>query len=203
MRLTARRTWLAGGGLVLWLLPVGGVHFLGSTLPIDYSFPPRTVRIDVPAFRWTCFLSLTIVLLTGLITFVAVNWHKPRTRRTRGHGSLPHWGTLGAMLLMLSWALAWTEAAVLQPYRIYSFFPLWLGYVLLVNGLSVKRTGSCPLSRAPTRFVLLFPLSAAFWWSFEHLNRYVQNWHYLVPPDVTASEYVLLASMSFSTVLPA
>jgi hypothetical protein len=51
-------------------------------------------------------------------------------------------------------------------------------------------------------FFLLFPLSSVFWWFFEYLNRYVQNWYY-TEIFLGASEYFLYATISFSTVLPA
>jgi hypothetical protein len=54
----------------------------------------------------------------------------------------------------------------------------------------------------PGYFLLLFPVSAMFWWFFEYLNRFVQNWHY-VGGDFTSWEYFLYATLSFSTVLPA
>jgi hypothetical protein len=49
---------------------------------------------------------------------------------------------------------------------------------------------------------LLFPLSAVFWWFFEYLNRFVQNWHYS-GADYPSVTYFTLASLSFATVLPA
>lgn len=58
------------------------------------------------------------------------------------------------------------------------------------------------LSR-PGFFIALFPLSGAFWWCFEYLNRFVQNWHYLGIEDLGPWQYFLNATLSFSTVLPA
>jgi hypothetical protein len=55
----------------------------------------------------------------------------------------------------------------------------------------------------PGFFLALFPLSAAFWWSFEYLNRFVQNWHYIGGDAFTPWEYFLYATVPFSTVLPA
>jgi len=55
----------------------------------------------------------------------------------------------------------------------------------------------------PGFFLALFPLSAAFWWSFEYLNRFVQNWHYIGGDAFTPWEYFLYATIPFSTVLPA
>jgi len=53
----------------------------------------------------------------------------------------------------------------------------------------------------PGFFLLLFPASAAFWWFFEYLNRFVQNWHY-VGVVFSAWEYFWYATLPFSTVLP-
>ena len=55
--------------------------------------------------------------------------------------------------------------------------------------------------RRPGFFLLLFPVSAMFWWFFEYLNRFVQNWYY-VGANYDPLEYFLWASLSFSTVLP-
>jgi hypothetical protein len=49
----------------------------------------------------------------------------------------------------------------------------------------------------------LFPASAAFWWCFEYLNRFVQNWYYVGAQALTPWEYFFQATIPFSTVLPA
>ena len=54
----------------------------------------------------------------------------------------------------------------------------------------------------PVYFLLLFPTSAVFWWFFEYLNRFVQNWFY-TGPEFSAWEYFWYATLPFSTVLPA
>jgi len=54
----------------------------------------------------------------------------------------------------------------------------------------------------PGFFLLLFPVSAAFWWFFEYLNRFVQNWYY-VGAQFSAWTYFWYATLPFSTVLPA
>jgi len=45
-------------------------------------------------------------------------------------------------------------------------------------------------------------ISAAFWWFFEYLNRFVQNWFY-VGVDFGPWSYFWYATLPFSTVLPA
>jgi hypothetical protein len=41
-----------------------------------------------------------------------------------------------------------------------------------------------------------------FWWFFEYLNRFVQNWYYIGPP-FRPWAYFWYATLPFSTVLPA
>ena len=41
------------------------------------------------------------------------------------------------------------------------------------------------------------------WWLFEFANRYLDNWRYLLPRPYHPVEYALLASLAFSTVMPA
>ena len=48
----------------------------------------------------------------------------------------------------------------------------------------------------------LFPVSAVFWWFFEYLNRFVQNWFY-TGVDLGPWSYFWVATLPFSTVLPA
>jgi hypothetical protein len=51
-------------------------------------------------------------------------------------------------------------------------------------------------------FLLLFPASAVFWWFFEYLNRFVQNWYY-IGVQFSPWPYFWYATLPFSTVLPA
>ncbi len=89
------------------------------------------------------------------------------------------------------------------PLQAFTFTPLWLGYIVVVNALTCRRIGHCMMLHRPRYFLSLFPLSAALWWSFEYLNRFVQNWYYLGGQELTAWEYVWQATLPFSTVLPA
>ncbi|MEA1914928.1 MAG: hypothetical protein U9N30_06400, partial [Campylobacterota bacterium] len=117
--------------------------------------------------------------------------------------SFPWWGTLGLLLILVSWVVAWNRFSLFQILQPYTFLPLWLGCILFINSLSYFRSGSCLLTGRPVYFFILFPVSGCFWWFFEYLNRFVQNWYYLGIDDFSAIEYVFHASLSFSTVLPA
>jgi hypothetical protein len=79
-----------------------------------------------------------------------------------------------------------------------------MGFILFINALTAKRRGHCLLSRNPGRLGLLFPVSAGFWWIFEYFNRFVQNWWYHTGIEHLGPwQYFFLASLAFSTVLPA
>jgi len=117
--------------------------------------------------------------------------------------AFPWWGYGGLMLILVSWILAWNRFSWFTALQAYTFTPLWMGYILVINGLIRRRRGRSLLSARPLRFFLLFPLSAMFWWYFEYLNRFVQNWYYVGIDDFSAVGYVVHATICFSTVLPA
>jgi hypothetical protein len=107
---------------------------------------------------------------------------------------------IGAALVALFWWLNWS----LEGNRTHwGFFPLWLGYVLAIDGLVRLRTGTSLLARSPCTFVALFPLSVPTWWLFEFFNRRLQNWEYVGDESFSDLEYFFWCSLSFSTVLPA
>ncbi len=107
---------------------------------------------------------------------------------------------LGAILALFFWYASWTHLGVLGE---YAFFPLWLGYILTVDGLVAWRQGASLLTRHPREWILLFILSAPIWWIFEGLNEFVQNWHYMTGRPYSPEEYFLIATIDFSTVVPA
>ena len=112
----------------------------------------------------------------------------------------PMHGWLGLGLVAVIWPLNWTLDGLRTQWL---FFPLWLGYCLVVDGLSVRRSGTSLLTRSPRRYAGLFLISVPLWWLFEAINLRTQNWHYLGRELIGDVEYGLLASLSFSTVVPA
>jgi len=62
----------------------------------------------------------------------------------------------GMVLIAIAWPLAWFGPS---PYSEYTFFPLWLGYILTLDGVTVRRSGTSLLSRDGRRFALLFAFS--------------------------------------------
>ncbi|GHO44635.1 hypothetical protein [Ktedonospora formicarum] len=112
----------------------------------------------------------------------------------------PTYGSLALALCLAAWAASWLR---IEPLYRYSFFPLWLGYILFMDALNRHLHGSSLLKRMRGRYLLLFLISSLFWWIFEGLNHFVQNWHYQLDQPYTPLGYFLLASLNFSTVLPA
>ena len=117
--------------------------------------------------------------------------------------AFPWWGWVGLGITSLAWLLAWNRFPWLGDLQSHTFTPLWIGYILVINALAFKRTGHCMMLDRPPHFLSLFLLSAAFWWFFEYLNRFVQNWYYVGASEFTATEYFWYATLPFSTVLPA
>ncbi len=113
---------------------------------------------------------------------------------------LPVHGWLGIALTVTFWMLNWLLSG---PRTHWGFFPLWLGYCLTVDALVFSRKGSSLLTRNPVGYVKLFLVSIPAWWLFELLNKRTQNWHYIGGEFLTDLEYAVLASLSFSTVIPA
>ena len=114
------------------------------------------------------------------------------------HGS--RHGYWGLALVAIFWPLNW----LLPGDRTHwAFFPLWLGYVLTVDAIVLRRTGTSLATRAPATFASLFPLSVPSWWLFEWFNDRLGNWEYVGTGHFSGLEYFLYCSLSFSTVVPA
>ena len=126
----------------------------------------------------------------------STNYHLPTT------SSYPWWGWAGLAVMVGGWVLAWNRFAVVAPVQRFTYIPLWMGLIVALNGSVYKRSGRCPLAQDTGRYLTLFPVSAAFWWFFEYLNRYVWNWFYVNVGDVSPVTYIVTATISFSTVLP-
>jgi hypothetical protein len=119
-------------------------------------------------------------------------------RRNRRCWSARGWA--GLILVAVCWPLNWTLPGVRTSYL---FFPLWLGYVLVVDALVRVRTGSSIWTRSRKDFVLLFVISAPVWWLFELINLRTGNWEYLGSELFGPVPFDLLSTISFSTVIPA
>ncbi len=112
----------------------------------------------------------------------------------------PIHGWVGAALVALFWPLNWFLPG-LRTHLL--FFPLWLGYCLTVDAMVVLRKGNSLLTRSRRRYAGLFLVSVPAWWLFEALNGRTGNWVYQGAQYFTPLQFAVLASISFSTVIPA
>ena len=112
----------------------------------------------------------------------------------------PLHGWVGLALVAVFWTLNWSLSGL---WTHWGFFPMWLGYCLTVDALVLRRKGSSMLARNPRAYVALFVVSAPAWWLFELLNWRTGNWIYEGRELFTDLQYFVLASLSFSTVIPA
>ena len=198
---------LAAAGALLLGLPLAGVAAGDLALGPFTEFPPLTRYVRHAPFAWGAFvayLAVGALLLAALLTATVRALRDGKRESCAGRaGAFPTWGWAGVVLGCTTWFLAWTRLAWFAPLQRHTFTPLWLSYIVVVNALCVKRSSRCLLLEAPCRFGLLFVASAGFWWFFEYLNRFVQNWAYLGVETFGPVRYALFASLSFSTVLPA
>jgi hypothetical protein len=189
--------------LLLVVLPPLGVWLDGKPLGQYLEFPPLTRYVQHADFSWIGFAFFVAVDLAMLAPFVlALVRTPPHPSRLTLH-VFPWWGWVGVGVTVTAWALAWTRIPWFAALQHFTFSPLWLGYILIINALTHRRTGHCMMLDRPRYFLLLFPLSAVLWWFFEYLNRFVQNWYYIGIEAFGPLEYALYATPPFATVLPA
>lgn len=211
----ARITVLAGL-VLLAAAPLAGGLIKG--LPRAFlELPPTTQYIEHAPFSRPLFLLFVFLAALAAALLLRPHWFGFRAASvagpvttpgaprggTRHFAALPPWGWAGVALNLVSWTCAWIRPNELGSLKDHLFFPLWLGYILVVDGLVFRRTGTSMLARSPARWAALFPASAAAWWYFEYLNRFVQNWWYQGVLRFSGLHYVAFGTLCFSTVLPA
>jgi hypothetical protein len=193
------------GGMLLGL-PLLGVYLAGYPLNRYLEFPPKTQYIEHAPFSWPAFTVLTFVILAVVLPLAhqGIQAYKKRPQKTAVSTPkvFPWWGWTGVIVGSSAWILAWTRFSWFIPYQPHTFSPLWFSYIVVVNAMCVRQTGHSLMTDRPGFFLLLFPVSAVFWWFFEFLNRFVQNWYY-TGAEFSPWAYFWYATLPFTTVLPA
>jgi len=187
-------------------LPLLGFLLSGKPLDPLFEFPPVTSTVIHAPFSWLAF-GLFSVIIVGLIAGLLFLLFNGTTSSTRSTSHLPRfrfpwWGWVSLGSLIFFWTLAWTRFTWLSDFQGLTFTPLWVSFMVLLNALTFHRTGQCFLRDHPRLFLSLFVWSAIFWWYFEYLNRFVQNWRYVGLEPMTATFYAVHSTIAFSTVLP-
>ena len=202
-----RLTWI--WRLLAYLIIISVGPLLGVWLndqPLDpyLLFPPIPSQKQLPPFSWTVFFWVIFLTALCVIPFLYRNVSTSKTVPFKPvvlH--FPLWGWLGVIIVFVAWLLAWNRFFWFENVQVYTFTPLWLGYIVVVNALTYRRTGYCLMTSRKPLLIALFPLSAVFWWTFEFLNRFVENWYYLGTSEFSPEGYFATMTLAFATVLPA
>lgn len=200
--------WLARILLLLMILglPLSGAWLAGQPLKPYLEFPPVPESWKTKSFSWPLFVAaaLAVVGMVAPLVFRVITEKPHIPVRPLYPTSFPYWGWWGVGLVAFGWILAWNRFSWFAPLQPYTFTLLWIGYILVVNGLTLMRAGRCLLVDYPRHILILFPLSAIFWWFFEYLNLFAQNWYYVGGSEPSGGmKDFLISSLPFSTVLPA
>jgi hypothetical protein len=102
----------------------------------------------------------------------------------------------GIWLLALIGSLAGMEWVQAWFYQL-----AWWGYIILIDALVARRTGSSLLRDRPRDFVLLAWVSVSFWLAWEIVNLRLHNWHYVGVARETLPRWAG-AFIAYATVLP-
>jgi hypothetical protein len=210
---TQRDIAIFAGFALLMLLPLVGVWWNGGLDASYLEFPPLTHYVRHAEFSRTMFIGLAVIIILTLLPFVLrvffANFAQKEVviNRQGGKSHDPKKGIYllvsGVLISAVFWFLTWNRFAWFANFQIYTFTPLWVGYILAVNGITQIRSGECMFLNSTERLIKLFVLSALFWWFFEYLNRFVQNWYYVGIGELSPMEYFFYATLPFATVLPA
>lgn len=187
--------------------PLLGIHIAGQSIEDYLAFPPMAILqpSGVPPFSWTAFSFILFLVLITVTPFIIKIFSSKGPKKISSAGSthFPSWGWAGVMIMAAGWILAWARFEWFSWFQTHTFTIPWIGYIIVVNALTYKRTGRSLLTGEPLYMTLLFLFSAAFWWYFEFLNQFTQNWYYVNIQNLDPFEFFIFATLPFSTVLPA
>lgn len=108
----------------------------------------------------------------------------------------PLWFFIGIALNLIFWIISW---ASITPFSYYSFFFIWLGYILIVDGINFRLTKWSMLSKNKWAFLFMFILGGIFWWYFEVVVEITKNWYYISSKEWSSGLRVIAATLFFST----
>ncbi len=197
-----RRTWIGTAAGIVLLPTIGLFNSPGKYQELYFEVPPVSCPKDVLLFSVVVTLLLAL-FIAGTLFSVARHASVTFSPLVCGRKGFFPLTSICLTALAVSWCFAWTRFPWFSPYQHHTFLLLWMSYIALGNTLLYELSGTAPITRQPKQYLLSFPMSALCWWTFEYLNRFVHNWCYLGLEGFSAGEYLFLASLSFSTVLPA
>jgi hypothetical protein len=109
----------------------------------------------------------------------------------------PWYGYFGLILVVIGEFLIFKPIEPLSSYFFFIF--LWFGYIFIVDAWVYHRSNTSRLKSNYTKFWMMFVISSFFWWFYELLNIFIENWRY---ESIARPEW-LIFTIAFTTVLPA
>jgi hypothetical protein len=189
----------------LLAIPLVGVWLAGQDVARFLEFPPTTQYVAHAPFSPWIFAIMLLGIAVVVLPFVV--WdvlHACLDReRVPTARAFPKWGWAGILFGLATWVLAWGRLPCCESVQPHLFTFQWLSYIVIVNALKYRKTGECMLTQRTRYWLALFVWSAVFWWFFEYLNRFVQNWFYDGVVNISPTQYFVRATFPFATVLPA
>jgi len=195
------------------VLPLIAAYFVypDTHLPPDFGVFPPVFVIQQPPFWLPYFLIIAALALGVTIFLLFPTWFgfKPVSdiKPVAATGSLPWWFWLGLVLTLFFWWLMWARVTIFGSLVYYAFTPMWWGFILVIDGLTYRRTaGRSLLASKPTTLIISAIVSVFGWYYFEYYDYFVwSNWYY---PNghmtqLSHTTIVALFLIAYTTVWPA
>ncbi len=121
-----------------------------------------------------------------------------RSAQRGGRQQMPVYGWIGLAIIFVAEPLMFAKV---EP--VYSWFTpiVWTGYILFLDGLIFRLSGTSWIHDRRGLFAFMLPYSIAVWFLFEAYNLHLRNWHYVNLPESIPLR-ILGYFWSFATVLP-
>lgn len=198
--------------LACLFLPLLAAWFIypDTHLPPKFGiFPPEFVQA-APSFSLPVFCAFLLVCLAiaVFLIFPGLFGFKPaQPAPPVPFAKYPIWFWFGMVLTLFFWWLMWARTTVFGELVYYAFTPMWWGFVLLLDGLTYRRSGGKSLLASRPKTLLISALiSVAGWCFFEYYDYFVlANWYYpngrMAP--LSHATIVVLYLLAYTTVWPA
>ncbi|MBD3671766.1 MAG: mechanosensitive ion channel protein MscS [Gammaproteobacteria bacterium] len=200
--------------ILLLVLPLAAAWFAypETHLPPGFGeFPPQFVE-QPPGFNLNIFVLVLLAELVVACIYLFPQWFgfKPVTHAERADTRtipLPGWFWVGLVLTLFFWWLMWTRETMFGNLVYYAFSPLWWGFILVLDGITYRRSGGYSLlASRPKTFFISAVVSLVGWCFFEYTDYFaLGNWYYPQTdlPGLSHASVVAIFLIAYTTVWPA
>jgi hypothetical protein len=131
-------------------LPLLGVWVAGYPVSNYLEFPPETRYVRHEPFSWFVFVLYSLFISACLTPLIikALKQHRKVAPENRPACPFPWWGWLGLIIGILAWMMAWTRFEWLAGFQPHTFTPLWVAFIIVINGLCYRQRGHCMMLRS-------------------------------------------------------